>query len=111
MTILRPVTFAAVAALLAGAAAASEPDSVELAADLQNEGHTVAAEAVLRRLAEAGDTTAMERLGVWHLYGERLLGPGPWHLDEARRWLALAARRGSSVARHLMPSATHVARR
>jgi TPR repeat protein len=93
-------------ALLVGLPAARAADdpavSIEQAVEWLHDGHTTRAEAALRHLAQAGDAQAMERLGIWHLYGERLLGPGPWDRREAVLWLGRAAEQGRPVARSLM---------
>jgi TPR repeat protein len=57
---------------------------------------------MMRRLADGGDVDAMEKLGLWHLYGSRLLGPGPWNRSEAVRWLTQAAEHGRPVAQYLL---------
>jgi TPR repeat protein len=107
------MALAAAAALQATAVRAAEPDAVPLAVELLVDGHAIPAEAMLRRLAEAGDGEAMERLGLWHLYGERLLGPGPWQRSTALTWLGHAARQGRPVAQRLVArrEAAELARR
>ena len=77
--------------------APSMGNAVELLAD----GHALEAEAMLRQLAEARVPGAAERLAMWHLYGVRVLGPGPWRRSEAQRWLERAALEGSEAAGHL----------
>jgi TPR repeat protein len=100
--LLTLLAVAAATALHVGTARAAEADSIPLAIELHTDGRTLDAEAMLRRLAEAGDAEAMERLGLWHLYGERLLGPGPWSRSEAMRWLGHAAEQGRPIAQRLV---------
>lgn len=67
-------------------------DPLGRALALMCDGQAEGAESLMRRLAEAGDVDAMERLGAWHLWGPRLLGPGPWRRSVGQAWLERAAR-------------------
>jgi len=53
----------------------------------------------LRLAAEYGETEAAELTGFMYLVGERLYGPGvPVDLAQARKWLHIAAIKGSRAA-------------
>jgi TPR repeat protein len=75
--------------------------AMDEAIEHQQHGHPIQAEAVLRRLAEAGDVVAMERLALMHWYGEMLFGAGPWQRELARHWFARAAVQGSELGLHM----------
>lgn len=79
-----------------------DDDAMDTAAELQLQGHPWRAEALLRRLAEAGHVLAMERLALLHWYGQRLYPGQPWDQDLARLWFARAAAQGSELGRHML---------
>ena len=55
------------------------------------------------RSAEAGSRQAQEMLGLMYLYGSRLCGDGvAKNVNEALRWLELAANQDSMLARQLL---------
>jgi TPR repeat protein len=55
------------------------------------------------RAAEAGSRQAQEMLGLMYLYGSRLYGDGvAKNMNEALRWLELAAKQDSMLARQLL---------
>ena len=85
----------------ADAPALPDDDALDQAIQHQEHGHPWQAEIVLRRLAEAGNVVAMERLALMHWYG-KLLYPGEgWNRDIATMWFARAAARGSDVGKHM----------
>lgn len=94
-------TFAA-AARAQGTDTLPDDEALDRAAEAQQVGHAWQAEALLRRLAEAGNVTAMERLALLHWYGPRLHPAEPWSTDTARLWFVRAAARGSHLARHML---------
>ena len=56
-----------------------------------------------RRTAETGDRPAQEMLGLMYLYGSQLYGEAIGRdFPEAQRWLEMAARQGSMLARQLL---------
>jgi TPR repeat protein len=79
-----------------------DDDALDTALQHQEHGHPWQAEAVLRRLAESGNVTAMERLALMHWYGRTLYPGEAWSRELAGLWFARAAHRGSEVGRHMV---------
>ena len=78
-----------------------DDELLEQAIEHQFQGHAWQAEAVLRRLAEAGQVVAMERLALMHWYGTTLYPGEAWSRDLAAYWFAQAAERGSLLGQHM----------
>ena len=56
-----------------------------------------------RRTAETGNRSAQEMLGLIYLYGSQQYGEAMGRdIAEAQRWLEMAARQGSMLARQLL---------
>ena len=92
-------------------AAALPDDDVLTAPTTQNQnGQNWAAEAQLRKAAEAGDVVAMERLALMHWYGEVMRPDQAWSRETARQWLDRAAARGSLLAMQMRDSSTRLAK-
>lgn len=82
-------------------AEAADEAALQAAVQQQLDGHAWAAQAQLRRLAEAGQVPAMERLALLHWYGAWLYPGEPWSRELAVQWFARAAVLGSELGRHM----------
>ena len=111
-------TLAAAALVLAAMTGAASAQSAALPDDdalnpptTQNQnGQNWAAEAQLRKAAEAGDVVAMERLALMHWYGEVMRPDQAWSRETARQWLDRAAARGSVLAMQMRDSSVRMAK-
>lgn len=108
MTLLGALMAATAAAQTA--AALPDDDAINEPTTQNQNGQKWAAEAQLRKAAEAGDVVAMERLALMHWYGEVLRPDQAWSRETARQWLARAAAQGSLLAQAMQASSTRVAR-
>ena len=84
------------------APAQSLSEGLEQAQRHTEQGHPGRAEALLLRLAQAGQVPAMERLALMHWYGPVLFPGGPWKREVAVLWFARAAEHGSELGSHML---------
>lgn len=103
------------ACLAVGPAVAADGPSderlLDQAVDEQADGRPQEAEATLRRLAERGNVTAMERLALLHWYGHWLYPGRTWSRAEAVTWFQRAAAQGSELGRHMAQAEQRLALR